>query len=351
MCLTDAARKEFDPQPLHKILARMADEKLALAREARAKLAPEERRKQFRASWQRLLGDSDPPQEIKVREGSPHVQEVGGIKITRELLESEPGISVPVMTLSRADLDSKTDRSRMLILGVASDGLAPALARRHDEIAQGLAFGCVLVLVDVRGTGAAGGGDHGQQSGATSHSATHLMLGKTMLAGQLRDLRTALRHASRRKDVQRQAIVVGGSGYEPLAEEAEFSHPRRIDRPAECEPTGAMLAVLLGLMEEDVGIVAGRSALVSFRSILDSPFVQVPHECIVPGALTVGDLPDLIAALPPREVHIEGLVDGRGRLVSAARAKEQNEVAIKAYAEAGLASSLEFSEWERDKQP
>ena len=351
ICLTEAARKELNPKPLHEILAAMADEKLAAARQARAKLAPDERRKQLRESWQRLLGESEPPREIKVREGSPHVQEVGGIKVTRELLESEPGISVPVLTLSRGDLDSKRDRSRMLILGVASDGLAPALARRREEIAQGLAFGAVIVLVDVRGTGAAGGGDQGQQSAATSHSATHLMLGKTMLAGQLRDLRTALRHASIRADVSPRAIVVGGSGHEPLAEGAEFSHPRRIDRPAECEPTGAMLAVLMGLVENETGAIGCRSALVSFRSILDSPFIQVPHECIVPGALMVGDLADAIAALPPRAVHIEGFVDGRGRRVSVVHAREQNEIAVKAFAEAGLASSLDFSAWEDDKKP
>jgi dienelactone hydrolase len=346
MCLTEAARKQFDPKPLHEILSATADAKLAAAREARAKLSPEVRRKAMRESWTRLLGESQPPQEVKVREGSPHLQQIGAIKVTRELLESEPGITVPVMILSLSELDSKTDGSRPLVLGVASDGLAAALERRQDDIAQGLGFGCVIVLVDVRGTGAArSGADRGQQSAATSYSATSLMLGQTMLGGQLRDLRTAYRHIRQRKDVAKNAIVVGGSGIEPLPEDAPFSYPRRIDgRPDECAPTGALLAMLLGLMEDDVGIVACRQGLVSYRSILESPFVQVPHECIVPGVLAETDLSDLLAALAPRDVRIEAPVDGRGRLVSLAQAQAANELALRAYAQAGTPKGLQFLE-------
>ena len=73
-----------------------------------------------------------------------------------------------------------------------------------------------------------------------------------------------------------------------------------------------------------------------------SPFVQVPHDCIIPGVLREGDLPDLVAALAPCEVRLGQLVDGCGRAVNAAAVKAAYEPAIRAYAEAGAENRLEF---------
>jgi hypothetical protein len=43
----------------------------------------------------------------------------------------------------------------------------------------------------------------------------------------------------------------------------------------------------------------------------------VPHDALVPGALTAGDLCDVAAALAPRPLRLEGLVDGQNREVPA----------------------------------
>jgi hypothetical protein len=53
--------------------------------------------------------------------------------------------------------------------------------------------------------------------------------------------------------------------------------------------------------------------------LLDSPFLYVPHDAVVPGALTIGDLCDVAAALAPRPLRLAGLVDGGNRRVSAER--------------------------------
>jgi hypothetical protein len=111
--------------------------------------------------------------------------------------------------------------------------------------------------------------------------------------------------------------VVGGSGVEPLAADAAFSYPRRVDRPEECQPTGALLALLLGLYEDDVNSVVCRHGLASYRSVLDSPFVQVPHACIVPGVFHAGDLQPLVDSLSGRDYTFEAAVDGRGRVAAA----------------------------------
>jgi dienelactone hydrolase len=307
-CLTAAAREAFQPQPLHAILAKRADEQLAAVRAAREHLAPAECRKQTRESWTRLLGDTEPPASVKVRENSRQVEALGPITATRELLETGPGIVTSVLTLSRSEFDGRKERWRPVIFGVASDGMAAVLKRRKRDLAAALKTEHLIVLVDVRGIGATSpGSDRGQQSAATAHSATALMLGPPLLAGQLHDFRAAWRHVQSREDVKPgAAIIAGGSGVTPLAAGAPFAYPRRIDdRPRECEPTGALLALLLALFEDGAQAVNSRLGLVSFCSILDSPFVQVPHEAIVPGVLLAGDIPDLVAALAaPRDVAI-----------------------------------------------
>jgi dienelactone hydrolase len=315
-CLTDAAINEFQPKKLHTLLGEIADQQLETAREKLAQAEPTARRKLIQDHWTRLIGDTVPAKDIKVIDGTPRAEQIDGVTINREVLETEPGILVPVMMLSLAKGEEKADEGPRLAIGIAPDGIAGILKRQSNLIAEGLNAGFVVVLPEVRGTGASGSDDHGQQSAATSYSATNLMLGRTTLGGQLRDLRAVLRHVRKRHPKVEGTLVVGGSGIEPLAADAAFSYPRRVDRPAECQPTGALLALLLGLYEEDVNSIVCRRGLASYRSVLDSPFVQVPHECIVPGVFQAGDLQAVIDLLGDQEYNSEFSVDGRGRLAA-----------------------------------
>ena len=348
-CLTDAAREAFDPQPLHVILAKIADERLAKARSELAALPAGKRLDKIRGIWMGLLGDTEPPKEIKVRENSRKLETLGPITATRELLENGPGALTSVVTLSRSEFDGRKERWRPVILGVASDGIEAVLKRRKSDLVAGLNATCLVVLVDVRGVGVVGpGSDHGQQSAITAHSATALMVGQPLLGRQLRDLRTAWRHIQTREDVMLEGLILaGGAGEAPLPAGAAFAYPRRIDRPRESEPTGALLVLLMGLFEDKMSVVNSRLGLVTYRSLLDSPFVQVPHEAIVPGVLLAGDLPDLVAAMAgPREVALEGPVDGRGRRVPLADAEAEYAVARRAFAQAGAAGRLQLTDLE-----
>jgi hypothetical protein len=317
-CLTDEAKAKFQPKPLHVLLGEMADKNLAAVRERRAKLSPTERLADARKSWTRLLGDTRPRIDSKVREGSHSETRIGPVRIVRETIESEPGIGIPILTLT-APADDGAPSFLPIIVGVASDGIRPALDRQIPNLVAPLKAGVTVVLVEVRGTGLSNPeSNRGQQSEATANSATSLMLGQPLLTGQLRDFRTAWQHVRKREGGdKREAIAVGGSGVEPLASDAACSYPRRIDnRPAESRPTGALLALLMALSEDDFHTVAYRRGLASYRSVLDSPFVQVPHEAIVPGMLREGDIRDLIDALANKSVEVEYPVDGRGRLLS-----------------------------------
>jgi dienelactone hydrolase len=348
-CLTDAAREEFRPLPLHKLLAKQADQQMAAFREQEKSDPADKRRDSLRDHWTRLLGETDVPAGSTVRAGSKQVESIGPLTVTRELLETDPGIVVPIVTLSATRHDGQPRRWRPVILGFATDGIEPILKRRQADLASGLKTEILIVLVEPRGTGASSpGNDRGQQSAAAAHSATSLMLGDPLLAGQLRDLRAAWQHIQDRADVRSEELIIaGGTGVAPLAAGATFAYPRRIDgRPAEADPSGALLALLLGLFEDETIAINARLGLVSYRSVLDSPYVQVPHEAILPGALAAGDLPALVSALAPREVGLEGLVDGHGRRVPTAKGTAEYVPATKAYAEAGAAKALQFEDEE-----
>ena len=83
----------------------------------------------------------------------------------------------------------------------------------------------------------------------------------------------------------------------------------------QAEPLGGLLAILGGLFDESVRAVAVRGGLSSYLSILEDRFAYVPKDIIVPGIVDAGDISDVVAALAPRPVLLERMVDGRNRLV------------------------------------
>ena len=87
--------------------------------------------------------------------------------------------------------------------------------------------------------------------------------------------------------------------------------------PDQSEPLGTTLALLAALFEDNVQAVYARGGLTGFATLLDSPFLYVPHDAVVPGALTAGDLCDVAASLAPRALRLADLVDGVNRRVSA----------------------------------
>jgi hypothetical protein len=56
--------------------------------------------------------------------------------------------------------------------------------------------------------------------------------------------------------------------------------------------------------------------------------------------LTIGDLPDLAAALAPRPVRLEGLIDGYNRRLTDAAAREAYQATQRSYRQSGHADNL-----------
>jgi hypothetical protein len=82
---------------------------------------------------------------------------------------------------------------------------------------------------------------------------------------------------------------------------------------------GATAALLLALYEPDVRAVLARGGLIGFASLLDGPAAHVVLDAVVPGAVDGGDLAAVAAALAPRPLRLEAVVDGRNRLAAQER--------------------------------
>jgi hypothetical protein len=145
-----------------------------------------------------------------------------------------------------------------------------------------------------------------------------------------------LAHLQGRDDLDGARLALWGESFAPAnATDRPFAAPLDApDLPDQSEPLGALLATFGALGNERVKAVVARGGLVSYRSLLDSPFCYVPHDAVVPGALTTGDLPDVLAALAPRPVRIEGAVDGLNRRMSEKGLTAALEPVRKAYGEA-----------------
>ena len=77
-----------------------------------------------------------------------------------------------------------------------------------------------------------------------------------------------------------------------------------------------------------------------FASILDDRFAYIPGDVIVLGILEVGDLNDVVAAMAPRPVLLQSLVDGRNRLMPDQDLRRQYSGAFESYRSSSWRSSV-----------
>jgi dienelactone hydrolase len=221
-----------------------------------------------------------------------------------------PKFAVPMVILRPL---GKTKIERVVI-GIAQDGKAGFLKHRAETIADLLKQECAVCLVDLRGTGETSADGRGRQGGATGYSATLLMDGQTIPAVQLQELilvENLLSNLGGYKSI----ALWGDSFAEPNDPKMNLAVPHDAAKmPRQSEPMGGLLALLGGEVGgANVKAIYVRGGLVSFRSILDSPFCYFPHDAVIPGILTVTDLDELAAANGNHGLRLEALVDGLNR--------------------------------------
>ncbi len=274
--------------PIHEVAARLAFPKPADAK----------------AAWAKILGGVEPtallPGEAKV-EGA----------VERRVLSGD-GAVVPLLLLR----PSKEGR-RPVVVAVADDGKAGFVKQRAAEMAALLAGGAIVCLPDVRGTGETRAGTSlGRGSAMTSISASELMLGRTIAGLRVADLRAVLAWLRGREDVDASRIALWGDSFvAPNAADLRVEVPWDASPlPTVGQPGGALTALLGALYEPGLKAVYARGGLASYASVLESAFLHLPHDAIVPGAIPAGDIDGVLAGLSCA-VRREGSIDGRHRLV------------------------------------
>ncbi len=338
MCFTPAALKKLDPQPVHKLVRKLADDRLAKARRERESLDFAARRKNVRDGWSKLLGNVEPAADPKVIRVTKKVMD-DDVVVERVLLEVEDGIVVPLVLVYSSALDSQA-----AVVMFSSDGKEQTLDARSKEIATLIAGGAVVCLPDLRGTGETRSGSSiGPRSTGTTLSCRDRVLGQTLLGSQVRDLRSVLRFVRTRSNGGPIALW-GDSLAEVNPKDRSEVVPHGVDNPnAQAEPSGGLLALLGALFEEDVKAVYASGTFASFQSLLDSRFLYVPHDTVVPGALTVGDIADVAASIAPRPLRMENFVDGLNRRIPADNVKTTLASTTRAYRDAKANEQLSLS--------
>jgi hypothetical protein len=142
------------------------------------------------------------------------------------------------------------------------------------------------------------------------------MLGQTILGSQLRDLRSVIRYICTRGDAKVDKITLWGDSF-VSTNPANFEDPL-IDEgvsPYQSEPLGAILALFGALYEDNICSVIAQGMIAGYKSILNGVYCYVPHDAVIPEAMTAGDLSDIISVLGSRLLRLEHLVDGRDCLL------------------------------------
>jgi len=332
--LTPEWSAKLRPRPLHEIFGEIGASRAAAMRAQLGKLT-RGRKGRLRQAWTRLLGDIEPKTVSEISNVKSQISTPPSvIQIERIVLEVEPKIVVPVLLLLPAHTG---DKKLPVVVASSQEGKAKFLSQRADEIAELLRRGVAVCLPDVRGSGETSpdwprdGWNEGTAEGIHI-SSTEAMLGQTLLGSRLRDVRSVLRYLGRRPDLDAKRIALWGDSFAP-ANPQNFTDPLLGEGapPQQSEPLGGLLALLGALYEDGVRAVVARRTLAGYQSVLRDRFCYVPHDAIVPGALTAGDLGDVAAVLAPRPLRLEGLVDGRNRVMALEDVQQIFEPTLQAY--------------------
>jgi len=300
-------------QSLHKMFTDIGISRSMEFRKSLDKLTPDEKINRLRQKWAELLGDINPKSDPTAQ--MIECQILDKVYTERILLEVESNITIPMLGIYK---HCETNDPYDAVIGIAHGGKDGFLKERIAEISNFIEKGFIVFLPDMHYIGEnCSFESRDRQSESTYISATEWMLGQTVLGSQLRDLRSVVRYISTRSDVKSGRITLWGDSF-ALANLTDFKDPL-IDEgvsPHQSEPLGAILALFGALYEGNVCAVIARGMIAGYGSILNNTYCYIPHDAIIPGAMTAGDLNDIITILSPIQLLLESMVDGRNCPVS-----------------------------------
>jgi cephalosporin-C deacetylase-like acetyl esterase len=324
-CWTPEAIAELKPKPLHEVLGKMATSQ---SRVDRAKL---------RSASLRAYGVPKSAFEVRKFADDPLAKRLP-MSCDGELDQVFfRGGTCRFWTL----VPKKAERSRSpVVLCLAQEGGDRFIRERANAIANLIDAGVAVVITEWSGSGISRP-DNGRSR--TSYSSA-LMASSLMTDDVLPGLR--LEFASyvmyQRLDPfdLNRAVLWGESFAKPLKDD-QVSVPYDLSQPSNCEPFAAASVSILAVPK--IKAILARGGLVSYRSVLDSPFIHVPHDALPINVFRAGDLPDVWAALAPKPLRLEGLVDGTNRRVTGEKLEKALKPVSEAYKKGGLVVKEDYS--------
>jgi pimeloyl-ACP methyl ester carboxylesterase len=276
----------------------------------------EQRRARLQAEWKSRLGNVEPTASTRLTIARGEA----GVTIAPFVISPDAGVPVACTLLQSERTRIQGDKP--IVVMFARAGKQKLLSARRNEIAAMLDAGFLVCLTDLRGFGETSpGSGRDRGSDETAIAASYLMLGDPLIAGQLRDLRAVLHHFDRMLGADLKHIVVWGDSLAaPNPPDVAAFVPEDLDQPTQGESSAAMVALLAGLFD-DVAAVYTRGGLASYRDLADKPASHVPLAAIVPGVVPAGDVSELVAALSPKPVRQDAMVDTLNRLANPAEEK------------------------------
>jgi len=315
MVLNAQVAAALSSREVHTIAQEEAEAKLQTVRRKLGEMTASQKREWIRTHWKEKLGDIDVCHSLEAT--LSWKKSLDQLKVEAVALKTEPGIWVPLLLLEPVVSQGPWP----VIVAVSEGGKEQFLWHHGGEIERLLGAGVAVCLPDVRGTGETSPDSRrGPDGEEITLTATELMLGNTLLAGRLKDLRSVINWLARRPDIVPERLGLWGDSPTPanpprflLDELPGWQVGPQIENQA--EPLGGLLALLGALYEDTVRVVATRGGLTSYLSILEDRFAYVPLDVVVPGILEIGDIADLAETLSERPLFMEKWVDGRNRLV------------------------------------
>jgi hypothetical protein len=330
--LSPAAASDLHMRTVHELAHEIGRAEVEKARSSLSALTPEKRLERVREELGKRLGDIEPNR-------NPEAIVHWSKKLPDAVLEGitlavEPDIMIPLLLF----IPQASHAVRPpVVVGVAEGGKELFMASRSHDIETLLKRGVAVCLPDVRGTGEISPDSRRDpENDENMQAVNEQMLGETLVGRRLKDLRTVLVYLEQRRDLDGKRLGLWGESLMPVNSSQPFIDELSLWQVGpqiqqQGEPLGGLLAILATVYDPNVRTVAVNRGLTSYESILDDAFAYVPADITIPGLLQAGDLADVEAALAPKPMLLEDLIDGKNRLVPEQDLRDQLQTVYNAY--------------------
>ena len=223
-----------------------------------------------------------------------------GYRIEKLVYESEPGITIPALLFVPEGGSAR--KPAMIYVHGRGKSAAAAVG---GEIEQFVKTGVIVLAIDLRGVGETrlrnteGSDDFPVYFGDFESAMTALHIGRPLVGMRMSDILRGVDLLSARPDVERTKIYGFG------------------------KDAGAIPLLHAAALDERIGKLALEGMLASYQTIIQQRIHRQIFEQVIPGVLRSYDLPDVIAAIAPRQVWIVNGVNALGQQMKLAELKKQ----------------------------